>query len=113
MSLPLSVDSPLTVGVLALAGCATTPTVSGESTLSGKDIQMAVNLYGPWDSQMNLDGTSVYVWRRHYTSSDTHQDFYCELRVQMGFRRTISSSQMQGYPAACDLFGIKYTSALK
>ena len=99
--------------VLTLAGCATKAVVSGDSTLSGKDIQMAVNLYGPWDSQMTIDDTPMYVWRRHYTASDTKQDFYCELRVQMGFRRTISSSQMQGYPAACDLFGIKYTSTVK
>ena len=74
---------------------------------------MAVNLYGPWDSQMTIGATPIYVWRRHYTASDTKQEFYCELRVEMGFRRTISSSQMQGYPAACNLFGIKYTSALK
>jgi hypothetical protein len=98
---------------VALAGCGTTNVVSGESTLSGKDLQMAVNLYGPWEGKMDIDGVSTYVWRRHYTASDTKQDFYCELRVQMGFRTTISSSVMQGYPAACNLFGITYKSELK
>jgi hypothetical protein len=103
---------PLTA-LLALGACATPATVSGESTLSGKDIQAAVGLYGPWDQRVVLGDQPVYIWRRHLRPTGSATDVYCELRIETAYRTTVSRSQMQGYPAACDLFAIRYTSALR
>jgi hypothetical protein len=96
----------------ALCGCATTAAITGDTAFSGKDLDAAIGLYGPWEDHVVLNGIETYIWRRHYTDAAKKQDYYCELRVQMGFRNLISRSLMQGYPAACDLFSIRYTNAV-
>jgi hypothetical protein len=101
------------LALAALAGCANGSTIGGDSALTGQDLQAAVGLYGPWDTQVELDGVPTYIWRRHYTDPETRTERFCELKVEMGFRRLISRSQMQGYPAACELFSIRYQSTLK
>lgn len=99
--------------LLALCACATPAVVSGDSNLSGKDIEAAVNLYGPWDQHVLLGAQPVYIWRRHLRPAGAASDVYCELRIETAWRTTVSRSQMQGYPAACDLFSIRYKSALR
>ncbi|WP_334162095.1 hypothetical protein [Phenylobacterium sp.] len=93
----------------ALAGCQTLGEVSGGSALSGQELDTAVGLYGPWAEYLVLDGKRTYVWRRHYVAED--KPYFCELRVEMGFRRTISTSTLQGYPDACRLFAVRYRTA--
>jgi hypothetical protein len=99
--------------LLALAACATPAAVSGDSRLAGQDIQAAVALYGPWAEEVTLQGQRLYIWRRHFRAAGGASDVYCELRVETGYRTTISRSQMQGFPAACNLFSIRYQSALR
>lgn len=100
--------------LLALGACATnSAAVPGENNLTGKDIQAAVAIYGPWSQQLTLSGQPVYIWRRHLRPAGSATDVYCELRIETGYRTTVSRSQMQGYPAACNLFSIRYTSALR
>jgi hypothetical protein len=97
----------------ALSACATPAAISGDSTLSGQDIQAAVGLYGPWDQRVVLGDQPVYIWRRHLRPAGSASDVYCELRIETAYRTTVSRSQMQGYPAACRLFSIRYRSALR
>lgn len=96
--------------ILGLAACSTVSEVTGDSALSGHDLDAAVGLYGPWEDFVVLDGRPTYIWRRHYV--DQKKNYYCELRVEMGFRRTISRSTMQGFPDACRLFSVRYKSNL-
>jgi hypothetical protein len=99
--------------LLALGACATPAAVSSENRLEGQDIQSAVNLYGPWSQRVMLGDQPVYIWRRHLRPAGSDTDVYCEMRIETGYRDTVSRSQMQGYPAACNLFRIRYTSALR
>lgn len=99
--------------LLALTACATPAAIPGESRLSGQDIQAAVNLYGPWDQRIVLGEQPVYIWRRHLRPAGATSDVYCEMRIETAYRTTVSRSSMQGYPAACQLFAIRYTSALR
>lgn len=101
------------IGIAAfvtLAGCQTLGEVSGGSALSGQELDTAVGLYGPWAEFLVLDGKRTYVWRRQYVADD-RKPYFCELRVEMGFRRTISGSTLQGYPEACRLFAVRYRTA--
>lgn len=113
---------------LALCGCQTMDEVTGDSALAGQPIDSALALYGPWEEYAVIDGKPIYIWRRHYTSTTPPAeiasgtaasaatatrisgptDYYCELRVEMGFRRLISRSLMQGYPDACRMFSVRY-----
>src|SRR5690349_9219913 len=93
---------------LFLAGCATTSVVDAPTALNGKDMETALNLYGRWDQRVVLDGRPHYVWRRAVVLNS--QTYYCELRAEVGFRNTIKSSIVEGYPAACGLFSVQYTT---
>jgi hypothetical protein len=93
---------------LGLAACSTLKEVGGETALSGQQLDAALGLYGPYSQFMQIDGKPTYVWRRHYTADA--QDYYCELRIETGYRRTISASVMQGYPQACRLFSVRYSA---
>jgi len=93
----------------ALAACQTT--VMGHSRLIGQDLDAAVALYGPWSEQIMLKDRPVYIWRRVLVGGSSPQ--YCELRVQLGFRTTISSAYMQGVPAACQLYALHSVTSTK
>jgi len=95
--------------LVAVAGCQTVSEVGGDSALSGQELDTAVGLYGPWQEFLVLDGKRTYVWRRHYLAEE--KPYFCELRVEMGFRRTISRTFVQGYPEACRLFAVRYRTA--
>ena len=92
--------------LIVLAGCAST--VNGPSRLAGQDIDAAVALYGEWAEQITLDGQPTFIWRR--TLLVNGQPRVCELRVQLGFRRTISRAFMQGLPDACQLYAVRSES---
>ncbi|HEY8617238.1 hypothetical protein [Phenylobacterium sp.] len=90
-----------------LAGCATTTTtVDAPSALTGRELDTALNLYGRWDEKILLGGRPHYVWRRGVTLNG--QTYFCELRSQLGYRNTIASAVVEGYPAACSLFSVQY-----
>ncbi|WP_374472398.1 hypothetical protein [Phenylobacterium sp.] len=92
-------------GLISLGGCQTLAPAGAEGALSGQELDAAVGLYGPWTEYLVLDGKRTYLWRKRYAGGP--QDYYCELRVEMGFRRTISRSFIQGYPQACRLFAAR------
>lgn len=94
---------------LGLAACAT-PEVEGPDALKAKDVAAAVSLYGPWAEQIQVKGRPVYIWRRQ--AEIEGQTYYCELRVEMGFRQMIARSMTVGYPAACALFNVRYETKL-
>ena len=94
---------------MLLAGCATT--VNGPSRLSGQELDAAVALYGEWAEQITLDGEPTYIWRR--TLMVEGKPRVCELRVQLGFRKTISRAFMQGLPDACALYAVRSESLTK
>jgi hypothetical protein len=93
---------------LILAGCATAPTVDAPTALNGHELDTALSLYGPWDQRVTLQGRPHYVWRRAVVMNG--HSYFCELRAEMGFRNTIKSSIVEGYPAACGLFSVQYSS---
>jgi len=95
--------------LIPLAGCAST--VNGPSRLTGQDLDAAVALYGEWAEQVTLDGQPTYIWRR--TLLVNGQPRVCELRVQLGFRRTISQAFLQGLPDACQLYAVRSESLTK
>jgi hypothetical protein len=94
---------------LLVTGCATATVVDPPSALNGHDLDTALNLYGRWDQKVVLQGRPYYVWRRAVVLNG--QSYYCELRAEVGFRDTIKSSVVEGYPAACGLFAVRYTTA--
>jgi hypothetical protein len=98
----------LAVLALVLAGCATTRTLDAPTALNGHDLDTALNLYGRWDQRVVLDGRPHYVWRRAVVMNGA--SYYCELRAETGFRDIIKSSIVEGYPAACGLFSVQYSS---
>jgi hypothetical protein len=102
----------LLIAVLAagLAACETVSEATGGSSLEGQDLGAAVGIYGPWDDYVILEGKPTYIWRRRYEADG--QAYYCEMRVEMGFRRTIRGSRMQGFPDACRLFSTQYKTKL-
>jgi hypothetical protein len=95
---------------LALAGCATNA-VEGTSALTGRELDSAVSLYGPWAEVIDVDHQRIYIWRRHAVQNGT--DYYCEMRVEMGFRQTIARALTRGYPVACDLFKVQFQGHVK
>lgn len=101
----------LTLTALCLAACGTVGEAGGESALAGQDIGAAVGIYGPWETFAVLDGKPTYIWRRSYVAEE--KTLFCELRIELGFRRAISRSSMQGFPDACRLFGVRYKSKLR
>ena len=90
--------------LIALAGCAAT--VNGPSRLTGQELDAAVALYGDWADQVELDGQPTYIWRRTLIVGD--QPRVCELRVQLGFRKTIRRAFLEGQPDACKLYAVHY-----
>ncbi|MCR5878717.1 hypothetical protein [Phenylobacterium sp. J367] len=94
---------------LLLAGCATTSTVDAPTALNGRELDTALNLFGRWDDKIVLAGRPHYVWRRGVTLNGS--TYYCELRSEVGYRNLISSTVVEGYPAACSLFQVQYTAA--
>lgn len=94
---------------LVLAGCAST--VNGPSRLAGQELDAAAALYGPWVDQTTLEGRPLYIWRRSLMANG--QARYCELRVQLGFRKTIRRAFLQGMPDACALFAVRYETLAK
>ncbi|WP_374470873.1 hypothetical protein [Phenylobacterium sp.] len=97
------------MSLVLLAGCATTSTVDAPTALNGRELDTALNLYGRWDERIVLAGQPHYVWRRAVVLNG--KTYYCELRSQLGYRNTISSVVVEGYPAACSLFEVQYTTA--
>jgi hypothetical protein len=99
------------LALLLLAGCTSVRELDPETALSGKDLDSAVGLYGPWEQKLTRNGRPTFVWRRHLVEGDAH--YYCEMSVEMGFRQTISHSYMLGFPRACELFNVRFESELK
>ena len=93
-----------------LGGCAGT-TINGPSRLAGQELDAAVALYGPWAEEVELEGEPNYIWRRTLIVGDKPR--VCELRVQLGFRRTIRRAFLQGQPDACQLYAVRYEPVTK
>lgn len=96
------------IACLALAGCATTPVVDAPTVLNGQALDTALNLYGPWEQRVVLNGQPHYIWRRGVLLNG--QTYICELRAEVAYRNTIRSSIVEGYPAACGLFSVHYSA---
>lgn len=94
---------------IPLAACAST--ASGPSHLTGQELDAAVALYGPWAEQIELDGKPLYIWRRRLIQNGAPR--YCELRVELGFRKIIRQATMQGLADACRLFAVRSESLAK
>jgi hypothetical protein len=93
---------------LLAAGCATAPSIDAPTALNGHELDTALSLYGRWDQRVVLNGRPHYIWRRAVVMNG--QSYYCELRAEIGFRDTIKSSIVEGYPTACSLFSVQYSS---
>lgn len=98
------------IAALALANCASS-TINGPSRLAGQELDAAVALYGPWVDEIQLDGRPLYIWRRALINKGT--PYYCELRVQLGFRNIIRQAFLQGTPESCKLFAVRYEALTK
>jgi hypothetical protein len=94
---------------IALGACASV--VNGPSRLAGQELDAAVGLYGPWAEQVELDGQTNYIWRRTLVVDGVPH--VCELRVLLGFRKTIRGSAMQGLPDACRLYAVQSEALTK
>ena len=92
---------------LLLAAC--TSVANGASKLPGQNLDAAVALYGPWTEENTPEGQPVYIWRRTLIAAGDKK--VCEMRITLGFRRTIGDVVIQGQPDACKLFAIKYVQA--
>lgn len=92
---------------LLLGAC--TSVANGASKLPGQNIDAAVALYGPWTEEITPEGPPLYIWRRTLLVGDEKK--VCEMRITLGFRRTIGDVIIQGQPDACKLFAIKYVQA--
>ena len=95
---------------ILLSACAET-TINGPSRLTGQELDAAVALYGGWVEQVELQGRPLYIWRRSLVRDGQAQ--FCELRVELGFRQTISRAYLQGFPEACRLFAVRYEPVRK
>lgn len=98
--------------VFALAACSTVREVEGPAAITGRELDAATALYGPWDQKLTVNDQPVYIWRRHVTAPDGRA-YFCELRVEMGWRKTIGRALTHGFPGACDLFKVKFETKLK
>lgn len=96
----------------ALSACSTTREVEGTAAITGRELDAATALYGPWDQKLLVNDQPVYIWRRHMTASDG-RNYYCELRVEMGWKQVIGRALTHGYPGACALFKVKFESHVK
>jgi hypothetical protein len=95
----------------ALGACASVrpvEVVDPSSALQGRELETAVNLYGPFDSRLELAGRTVYVWRRSVISGDRPQA--CELRAEVGYHDLIRATVIDGSEGACRAFWIRYAS---
>lgn len=105
---------PSWLSVLAaglLGGCVSL--VPGEEAVTGQPVDAAVALYGPWAQEALIQGRTVYIWRREVIDEKTKVPYVCELRATVGFRRTIASTVLEGYPQACELFSVSYKAEVK
>jgi hypothetical protein len=93
----------------ALGACASVG--NGPARLAGQELDAAVALYGPWTEQIELAGQPTYIWRRTLVAGDVSH--VCELRVQLGFHRTIRTAVMQGLPDACALYAVRVENLTK
>jgi len=98
------------LAAIALAGCATA--VHGPARLIGQELDAATALYGPWDDQIDRNGRPVYVWRRSIELANGERRS-CELRVTLGFRKTIGSAVTEGFQDACRLYDVRYESVTR
>lgn len=97
--------------LLALSACATATDIDPDTALSGKELDTALAIYGPWQQRLVLSGRPTYIWRRELIEGEEH--YFCELAVETGFRQIISRSHMQGYPRACLLFDVRFENQKK
>jgi hypothetical protein len=95
---------------LVLAACATT--VDGPARLAGQQLDAATALYGRWADEIVRDGRSVYIWRRSVQLSNG-ESRSCELRVSLGFRKTIRSAVLEGFEDACRLYDVRYKTVTR
>lgn len=100
---------PVLASTLALAGCASTS--NGPSRLAGQELDAAVALYGDWAESVEIYGHPTYIWRRTLIAGDQH--LVCELRVELGFRKTIRRAFLEGQPDACKLYAVRYENLTK
>jgi hypothetical protein len=101
--------------ILALAAplcaCASGGAANGPARLAGQELDAAVALYGPWTEQIDLAGQPTYIWRRTLLVGEVRH--VCELRVQLGYHRTIRTAIMQGLPDACALYAVRTENLTK
>jgi hypothetical protein len=99
--------------VVALAGvlAACASVADGPSRLAGQELDAAVALYGPWAEQVELAGQPTFIWRRTLVTGEVRH--VCELRVQLGYHRTIRTAVMQGLPDACALYAVRVENLTK
>lgn len=103
----------LAAATFSAAACSTTNEVEGTAAITGRDLDAATALYGPWDQKLiDRNDQPVYIWRRHMTDT-AGKSYFCELRVEMGWRNVIGRALTHGYPGACDLFKVKFESRVK
>jgi hypothetical protein len=89
---------------IALAACAST--ANGPARLAGQQLDAATALYGRWADQIERDGRPVYIWRRSVALPNGERRG-CELRVTLGFRKTIRSTLLEGFQDACRLYDVR------
>jgi hypothetical protein len=99
----LSAVLGLAAGLTGLAGCQAT--VNGPTRLPGQELDAAVGLYGPWADEFEIKGQPVYIWRRTLVKNGVPE--VCELKVELGFRRTIRTASMRGVTEACQLYALR------
>jgi hypothetical protein len=92
----------------AVGGCATQRVLEARDALHGQDLQTAINLYGRFDERVSYGGKAYYLWRRAVSVEGTPH--VCELRVELGYRNIIRDTLLEGYPAACGMFSVEYSS---
>jgi hypothetical protein len=89
---------------IVLAACAST--VTGPARLTGQQLDAATALYGQWADQIERNGRPVYIWRRSVALPSGGLRS-CELRVTLGFRKTIRSTLLEGFDDACRLYDVR------
>lgn len=97
----MRIAATLVTAALA-AGCATVATAP--AYLAGKPLDSAIAQFGPWAEHRIMAGQSIYIWRAH--ALDNGVDTICELQVTVAYGKTIASSAVKGYPAACGRFRV-------
>jgi hypothetical protein len=95
------------IGAL-MGGCATVEVVDPPTALNGRELTVAVDLYGQWDARLTIGGEPQYLWRRAVVSEN--KPYVCELRAFVSLRNVIRKVTMEGFPEACALFSVQYAS---